>query len=55
MTEAALSHDPAVDRGLRNAYFAERDLVSLWEQFKRIWDTIQAPRQLELFAVPERS
>jgi len=51
----ALSHDPAVDRGLRNAYFAERKLVSLWEQFKRIWDTIQAPRQLELFAVPERS
>lgn len=51
----ALSHDPAVDRGLRNAYFAERDLVSLWEQFKSIWGNIQAPRQLALFAVPERS
>jgi hypothetical protein len=30
----ALSHSPAVDRGLRNAYFAERGLVSLVEQWK---------------------
>ena len=32
----ALSHNSAVDRGLRNAYFAERGLVSLaagWERF----------------------
>lgn len=30
----ALSHAPAVDRGLRNAYFAERGLVSLAEKWK---------------------
>jgi RNA-directed DNA polymerase len=30
----ALSHCPAVDRGLRNAYFAERGLVSLAERWK---------------------
>lgn len=30
----ALSHTPAVDRGLRNAYFAERGLVSILEQWK---------------------
>lgn len=32
----ALSHHPAVDRGLRNAFFAERGLVSLadlWQQY----------------------
>ena len=51
----ALSHDPAVDRGLPNAYFAERKLVSLKEQFQRIWATPPAPRQLLLFAEPERS
>lgn len=44
-----LSHDPAVDRGLRNAYFAERGLVSLLEQFKRRWTTIFVPQQLTLF------
>ena len=51
----ALSHDPAVNRGLRNAYFAERGLVSLKERFKAIWAGPPAPQQLALFAVPARS
>jgi len=34
-----LSHDPAVDRGLRNAYFAERGLVSL----KDLWRDKHSP------------
>jgi len=50
-----LSHDPAVDRGLRNAYFAERGLVSLRERFKDIWAAIGAPVQLALALVPARS
>jgi RNA-directed DNA polymerase len=40
-----LSHDPTVDRGLRNAYFAERGLVSLLERFKAIWADMLAPVQ----------
>lgn len=44
----ALSHDPAVDRGLRNAYFAERGLISLKEKFERIWSKPIAPVQLTL-------
>lgn len=44
----ALSHNPAVDRGLRNAYFADRGLVSLMERFRKIWATINAPAQLVL-------
>lgn len=51
----ALSHDPAVDRGLRNAYFAERGLVSLLKEFEAIWAATHAPRQLTLFAEPARS
>lgn len=51
----ALSHDSAVDRGLSNAYFAERGLVSLRDQFEAIWTGHPAPRQLTLFTVPERS
>jgi group II intron reverse transcriptase/maturase len=51
----ALSHDAAVDRGLRNAYFAERGLVSLLVTFTARWAAIRAPRQLQLFAVPARS
>jgi RNA-directed DNA polymerase len=51
----ALSHDPAVHRGLRNAYFAERGLVSLKERFQAIWAGPPAPQQLMLFAVPARS
>lgn len=44
----ALAHVPAVDRGLCNAYFAERGLVSLLEQFKGIWSLAPVPRQLSL-------
>jgi group II intron reverse transcriptase/maturase len=44
----ALSHDPVVDRGLRNAYFAERGLVSLLDRFRAIWATAVAPQQLML-------
>ena len=33
----ASSHDPAVDRELRNAFFAERGLDSLAERFAAIW------------------
>lgn len=51
----ALSHDAAVHRGLRNAYFAERGLVSLEQRFNAIWSDIHAPRQLTLFEVPARS
>jgi hypothetical protein len=45
----ALSHCIAVDRGLRNAYFAERGLVSLqkaWEAKRRA--IVEVPRQLTL-------
>jgi hypothetical protein len=51
----ALSHDPAVDRGLRNAYFAERGLVSLKDRFTAIWAAIRAPAQLTLRLEPARS
>ena len=51
----ALSHDPAVDRGLRNAYFAERGLVPLRERFETIWAAMIAPRQLLLPLGYERS
>jgi RNA-directed DNA polymerase len=44
----ALSHDPAVNRGLRNAYFAERGLVTLLERFSPIWEAIAASRLLAL-------
>ena len=38
----ALSHSTAVDRGLRNAYFAERGLESLAERWREhhTWDAI---------------
>lgn len=51
----ALSHDAATHRGLRNAYFAERGLFSLKAWFQATWAERSAPRQLTLFAVPERS
>ena len=51
----ALSHNPAVDRGLRNAYFAERGLVSLLELFRPLWAAINAPAQLLLPLVTKRS
>jgi len=44
----ALSHDPAVYRGLRNAYFAERGLVSLVELLRNKLSTKDAPAQLML-------
>lgn len=43
----AMSHDPAVDRGLPNAYFAERGLVPLWDRFQSTLN-IRAPAQLVL-------
>ena len=42
----ALSHDSAVDRGLRNAYFAERGLVSLVDQWRRRQIVASEPAQL---------
>ena len=51
----ALSHSPAVDRGLRNAYFAERGLVSLRARFEAIWAAAHAPKQLTLPWVSARS
>ena len=40
-----LSHDPAVDRGLRNAYFAERGLISLRDRARARWEADVAHRQ----------
>ena len=44
----ALSHTSAVHRGLRNAYFAERGLVSLTGLLRDKLSAIAAPTQLEL-------
>jgi len=44
----ALSHTSAVDRGLRNAYFAERGLVSLADRWEEHARHIAAPAQLTL-------
>jgi group II intron reverse transcriptase/maturase len=44
----ALSHDAAVERGLRNAYFAERGLVSLVDEWQVVSQRIAAPKQLAL-------
>jgi group II intron reverse transcriptase/maturase len=44
----ALSHKPAVNRGLRNAYFAERGLVSLEQRWRELRRPIVAPAQLTL-------
>lgn len=43
-----LAHTPGVDRGLRNAYFAERGLVSLASEWQRQAQRIVAPEQLTL-------
>ena len=51
----ALSHDNVVERGLRNAYFADRGLVTLRDRFEAVWATIPAPRQLTLFEGHQRS
>lgn len=44
----ALSHNPAVNRGLRNAYFAERGLDSLLDLYRKHPARIVAPEQLAL-------
>ena len=44
-----LSHDPAVERALRNAYFAERGLMSLKETLTTAWARNPAPEQLLLW------
>jgi group II intron reverse transcriptase/maturase len=41
----ALSHSPAVERGLRNAYFAERGLVSVLDRWQIKHPIIAAPGQ----------
>lgn len=42
----ALSHAPVVDRALRNAYFAERGLLSLTDGWRAKAQRIVAPEQL---------
>jgi len=44
----ALSRTPAVERGLRNAYFAERGLVSLLDHYRIHYKPFVAPAQLRL-------
>ena len=44
----ALSHIPAVDHGLRNAYFAKRGLTSLVELHHRTDQHIIAPEPPQL-------
>lgn len=44
----ALSHDPVVERGLRNAYFAKRGLISLRDNFTKLWEKPIVPTQLLL-------
>jgi group II intron reverse transcriptase/maturase len=44
----SLSHSSAANRGLRNAYFAERGLVSLRERWRTHYEDIVAPKQLTL-------
>jgi RNA-directed DNA polymerase len=44
----ALSHSAAVDRGLRNAYFAERGLMSIEERWRELVQRAVAPEQLSL-------
>lgn len=51
----ALSHTQLVDRALRNAYFAERGLVSLLDRFTPLWAAMVAPAQLLLPLGPARS
>ena len=51
----ALSHAPAVDRGLRNAYFAERGLVPMEQRWREAHPVIAAPVQLMLLWDKSRS
>jgi RNA-directed DNA polymerase len=44
----ALSHDPAVDRGLRNRFFAERGLVALVDLHRRAHPDVVAPTSPQL-------
>jgi group II intron reverse transcriptase/maturase len=44
----SLSHAPAIERGLRNAYFAERGLISLTELWTERHQAVVAPAQLTL-------
>jgi group II intron reverse transcriptase/maturase len=44
----ALSHASAIDRGLHNAYFAKRGLVSLVERWRAYRPVVVAPEQLAL-------
>lgn len=44
----ALSHSPAVDRGLRNAYFAKRGLVSVEQRWRELAERSVAPEQRSL-------
>ena len=44
----ALSHCPAVDRGLRNAYFAERGLVSVEQRWRERVQRAVVPEQMRL-------
>jgi len=44
----ALSHAPAVHQGLRNAYFAERGLMSIVGRWKLAARSVDVPRQLRL-------
>ncbi len=44
----ALSHTPAVDHGLRNAYFAKRGLVSLVELHQRAYQHVIVPDSPQL-------
>lgn len=47
----AMSHNPAVNQGLRNAYFAERGLVSLAERWKQLAKYIGAPGEQFVLAL----
>jgi group II intron reverse transcriptase/maturase len=46
----ALSHSPAMDRGLRNAYFAERGLVSVEQRWRELVERVVVPKQMHLFS-----
>ena len=47
----AQSHNPATHQGLRNAYFAERGLVSLVERWERLAKYIGAPGEQMMLAL----
>jgi group II intron reverse transcriptase/maturase len=47
----AMSRNPAVHQGLRNAYFAERGLVSLAERWEQLAKYIGAPGQQMMLAL----